>query len=358
MNKLTTPTPRPIQKISSFLKRIKVPAKISFIVLGIATSLWFLLRVIPKPARAGYPCMQAASPFMSGFIIYMIGLLGSAFAFKKTRQMFVKARYIFGIAFLALFLFFGLFMIVGNSRPSAADGNDVADTHPSNAPMGTGKGIFPGRVVWAFDADATDETADISDIDAGQFFINNTTQSVVDQMVSDALKQLTGQTTDNNSLTELFKYFNNQHGNGNVSYVNTEAVFIKVNLGCGGWAVQKNVWDANDLSRATWGKNYSETSPATVLAIIKKLVAFGVPQNKIWVGDPIAHIYKEYHDYWKATYPNVNYFDRNRTDAGRVLLTAESTASMNYSDGGTVMTSATTDKLYNEMNNAKYMINI
>ncbi len=46
--------------------------RISFILTGIASTVWFLIRVIPKPSRATYPCMRAAAPIMSGFVIYIL----------------------------------------------------------------------------------------------------------------------------------------------------------------------------------------------------------------------------------------------------------------------------------------------
>lgn len=33
--------------------------------LGLFSTIWFLVRVIPKPSRANYPCMQTAAPLMS-----------------------------------------------------------------------------------------------------------------------------------------------------------------------------------------------------------------------------------------------------------------------------------------------------
>ena len=36
-------------------------------VTGLAALVWFLLRVIPKPSRAAYPCQRAAAPLASGF---------------------------------------------------------------------------------------------------------------------------------------------------------------------------------------------------------------------------------------------------------------------------------------------------
>ena len=37
--------------------------------LGLSSTLWFLIRVIPKPSRAYYPCMQAAAPMMSALYV-------------------------------------------------------------------------------------------------------------------------------------------------------------------------------------------------------------------------------------------------------------------------------------------------
>jgi hypothetical protein len=37
--------------------------KLILISIGLLSTLWFLLRVIPKPSRASYPCMQLAAPF-------------------------------------------------------------------------------------------------------------------------------------------------------------------------------------------------------------------------------------------------------------------------------------------------------
>ena len=50
-------------------------AKIVFVALGISSTIWFLIRVIPKPQRAFYPCMRAAAPLMSTFVIYIITCL-------------------------------------------------------------------------------------------------------------------------------------------------------------------------------------------------------------------------------------------------------------------------------------------
>jgi hypothetical protein len=43
---------------------------------GLASLIWFLIRVIPKPTRAAYPCQRMAVPLASGFIVW--GLSGSS----------------------------------------------------------------------------------------------------------------------------------------------------------------------------------------------------------------------------------------------------------------------------------------
>ena len=75
-------------------------ARISIIVVGITSTIWFLIRVIPKPSRATYPCMRAAAPLMSGFIVWTMALLGSSFAFTKAREFWKKSKYATAVLFL------------------------------------------------------------------------------------------------------------------------------------------------------------------------------------------------------------------------------------------------------------------
>ena len=41
--------------------------------LQAAAIAWFLLRVIPKPMRAAYPCQQAAFPIASSIVLTLVG---------------------------------------------------------------------------------------------------------------------------------------------------------------------------------------------------------------------------------------------------------------------------------------------
>ena len=69
-----------------FLKLLKAKAKIIFIVTGVAALLWFLIRVIPKPSRATYPCQRAAFPIASAFVIWLTATVGGFFVFKKIKN--------------------------------------------------------------------------------------------------------------------------------------------------------------------------------------------------------------------------------------------------------------------------------
>ena len=55
---------------------------------GLACLVWMLVRVIPKPSRAEYPCMKVAAPLAGGFIAYIAGMTIVLFSFKKARHLF------------------------------------------------------------------------------------------------------------------------------------------------------------------------------------------------------------------------------------------------------------------------------
>jgi len=85
-----------IKRTMLFLSKIKVPSKLVVIVISVLATIWFLVRVIPKPSRATYPCMQVVAPLMSGFVIWLISLSGAVFAFSSQNaqdwQDFVPAQ--------------------------------------------------------------------------------------------------------------------------------------------------------------------------------------------------------------------------------------------------------------------------
>lgn len=351
--------PPKLEKWANKLKRLKLPAKWVWVLMGIASTIWFLVRVIPKPTRAGYPCMQAAAPVMSSFVVYLLSLTGATLAFKKAGSRLGNAKLVSGIAFLVAGIAFAIVFTFRETRESNAAILLAPDTDfPANQPMGTGIGVNPGRVVWAWDPDATNENCTNVLPNDGYYLAKNVSQTVVNDLFAQSVQKLAGKTSGAEAWTALFTNFNQRKGKGAVSYKTTETIFIKINMGCGGWATK------SDLTRQSWALGYSETSPAIIIACLKELIEVaGVPQNKIIIADPIAHIYEDVYTQLKALYPNVKYGDKgymgngSSITASRTTLTKSTTKSMYWSDRGEQL-GAPAHSLYVEMENADYMINL
>ena len=80
----------------------------------------------------------------------------------------------------------------------------------TNAPLGQGKGIHPGRVVWLRDPAATSW-----DGTTGQWWDDaNNSQSIIDRMMSRSLQALTDGKSDKEAWDALFRHFNQTHGFG------------------------------------------------------------------------------------------------------------------------------------------------
>jgi len=73
-------------KLSLFIFRFRNKS-IGFII-GLGALPWFLIRVIPKSSRATYPCLQAAFPIASEFVVWFNATLSSLFFFKKMAKTF------------------------------------------------------------------------------------------------------------------------------------------------------------------------------------------------------------------------------------------------------------------------------
>ncbi len=263
--------------------------------MGIAALVWFLIRVIPKPSRASYPCIQAVAPIASSFVLYLLGLASSVMFFKKAKKYLYQARYAMFLmaVFAGVILSFTAYMF--NNQHAFAVHNGI--TESPNQTVGTGVGIFPGRVAWIHNANATNENCQnrFSDYwwdDA------NTDQDVVNEMVSEAIQNISGKTTDSEAWDAIFKYYNNTHDKGNVGYSVGEKIVIKVNLNCGS------------------GNDGTNTSPHIMYAILSQLVNnSGVTESDISIGDPAGTFENEYWDKCHTAFPNVNYWGSGDNNA-------------------------------------------
>src|SRR3972149_7178939 len=130
-----------------------------WIVLGLASVIWVLIRVVPKPSRATYPCQKVAQPLAAGFIAWLLGLAGAPLIIRRARRLFQRQRYVVGaICFAtAILLYYGTVSETRDVAASAvnfvaASTSNFVPNDPANNPIGTGKGIHPGRVVWVYDS--------------------------------------------------------------------------------------------------------------------------------------------------------------------------------------------------------------
>jgi hypothetical protein len=368
---------RMMHKMLSF----KLSTKVVFIFIGLASTIWFLIRVIPKPQRAANPCMRTAAPIMSGFIIYILSLGGSVLVFRKAIEKFKRARYwsaglavVISVVLIAVFNITDVRTIYANvfganwTRGVLPDG--------SNNPMGTAVGIHPGRVVWVWDKNATNENCTnvivlkgsgfnkVMDWDKSDAFImpKNNDQAVIDIMANNSVKQLTGESTVKAAWDALFNDFNLRKNGTASGYTTGQTIFIKVNNGQAGWAINSSDLSEKGNTSATGVKDaaMSNTTPATVLSYIRQLVdTCGVPQENIYVAEPMTHVFKSLFDLIHTSYPNVKVLDKeDHTALGRTTSAGWQADVIKFSDKGTVMPSAVKDDMMKEMYNADYLINI
>ncbi len=283
----------------------KLFIKISFFVLGIASTVWFLFRVIPKPSRAGYPCMRAVAPIMSGFVIYLISITSSVFALRKFSKKLISAKYIASFGFLAIVA--ASVFIAGsvNNPGSRAATLAIQKSLIANDPIGVATGLKPGRVVWVYNPGATNENCTNS---SGDYWFqeDNTNQDTVCKMLADGIISYTE--TDNlaNAWNELFKYFNLQHSKGNVGYNTGEKIVIKLNM-------------TNMGSNGRTLTSLMNSTPQLVLAILEELIdSVGVTQADITIGDPFRGFGDFYWDKCHGKYPNVHYIEGSSTDGREI----------------------------------------
>lgn len=347
--------------------------RLFFFFTGIISLTWFLIRVIPKPSRAAYPCMKAAFPIASGFIVYLVSITSSWMAFRYLRQAFREKKILMGLSLLGISLILlttGL--LINNSETKATIYAEVI--HIPNQPVGEAVGIFPGRVVWVWDRFATNReclnTANKNGlIDAGDdlwYQEKNTDQTLITQMVSTGIQKLTGKTTDMESWDEIFRFYNTKAGKGNVGYVEGEKILIKLNRTS--TSAGTNIMDANTMKRKDTHSRtaLSETSPQMALAILRHLVyKAGVPQNAIYIGDLQRNQYQDEVDKYKVEFPEVNFLGSaiyqttiKITQNGRVPVVPSQSPLIFYSDKGTVMPDAVSDKLYTIFEDIEYLINL
>ena len=134
------------------------------------------------------------------------------------------------------------------------------------------------------------------------------------------LQSLAGTDDDLEAWDLLFKYFNEQHGKGNIGYQAGEKIAIKINL--------NNCWHSGGLIDYIFEDNERDASPYVVKSLLKQLIdVVGVNQSDITVFDAsraMANWFynRLYYEYYPDStlipeFPDVNYVDGMGRGAGR-----------------------------------------
>ena len=264
-------------------------------VLAVLALGWYLIRVIPSPRRANYPCQKMAVGVVFGFIAYVAALAANVVALRRIRR---RVGAIAAVAFTATVAAFGYYTVALSQGTNAAIAQVLEPVEGRNLPMGDGKGIHPGRVVWAQDFKAT-----TWDGKAGHWWDDqNIDQAAVDRMLSQTLQNLSGTKSDAEAWDAFFRYFNRTGGRGDRGYQPGEKIAIKLNCNA-------------DQRGEVWG-NAGYPSPRVVYAMVRELVEVaGVPGSCITLADPSRAIndilYAKIRSNPKADYQQVSYADKN-----------------------------------------------
>jgi hypothetical protein len=298
--------------------------------------------------------MKVAAPLATTFIAYTVGGLVSVFSLKKAKLSFQNKQYRCAILFVFLLVVSGGWMLFHSSGSTLADNTTSAlfvDPLGPNQPIGNAKGICPGRVVWVHNPKSTNENCDPDKWGDGYFLDKNCDQTVVNRMVSDALRELVGVQSDAEAWDALFRFFNKAHGKGDVGYSPGENIFIKVN--------SVHAWNTDSQGNIPNNADYGnvDTSPQVVYAMLDQLVRqAGVGQNMISVGDPYTQMYNHCYAKWSTDFKDVHYVTR-QTMTGREIVTKKNMKTIYYSDKGSVL-SESTDQLVDCISQADYVLNI
>ena len=310
-------------------------------ITGLAALVWFLIRVIPKPSRAAYPCQRIAAPLACGFLAWMSGLVGSVVIWRKAAGLLRGSRYAAAAACIVLAVL-ALWWPLGVTGRRATAG--FTPTDQANTPMGVARGINPGRVVWVRDANAV-----TWDGYSGKWWDeNNIHQDVVNEMMSKSIRWLTGTRTDTDAWRAIFTHFNRTHNSGDVGYQVGEKIAIKVNM--------------NQDNGGSWSNDNGMPSPQLLYAVVDQLInVVGVPGSAItiydasrYIGDPL---YNKIRNNLNPNFQSVRFVvNPEEAGRGRQSATADTSAAIHYADRTVSYSGRTYPPVC--VTEAKYLINM
>ena len=219
-----------------------------------------------------------------------------------------------------------------------------------NQPFGVEKGVNPGRVVWAWDPNATNENSTT-------YFWENTNNELVCKMFHESILKLTSKNTSREAWDAIFKNFNKEKTGVEKGYTRGEKIFVKINQTTARGTLRRvedhNGYELPASIRERMPYGACEQGIATGLALLRELVnEAGVAQEDILIADPQNPTWKHNADAWWAEFPNVKIGSKMSADFGRTLFIESETELFHLSN------KRFSEKLYTVTQNADYMINI
>ena len=160
-----------------------------------------------------------------------------------------------------------------------------------NEPIGSGRGIHPGRVAWIHAPGVAKW-----DGKTGLWVEDRwNDQQKADAMIPEAVMQLTGQPTARKAWQALFRSFNKAHGRGNRGYKKGETIAVKLNM--------NNAITHHDTIELN-------SSPFTTLSLVRSLVRDGgVRQQDIILCEPSRAITDSIYNKVHREFPLVRMID-------------------------------------------------
>lgn len=153
----------------------------------------------------------------------------------------------------------GLAGAAEENRETASGGDLYEPVFPRHEPYGTGVGVRPGRVVWAYDPQSVDWNED------GYWWeLTNFNEAVIQQMVDNGIAGLAGESDVKAGWDQLFRTHNASHGTDG-GYQRGQKIAIKANMnGAGAYG--------NDTKGET---RESYTNPVLLKALLVSVVTKG-----------------------------------------------------------------------------------
>jgi uncharacterized protein (DUF362 family) len=331
-NKRIASFPCWLQKTTNYLIDKKAPQKLLFFTTSLLATVWFLVRVIPKPSRATYPCMKVAAPLASSLAVWIFSLAvpaSSLFSYERLSQKRLFKTLLMILA-LSGVLFF---LATTNQLPSKPVAN-IVPWFEANKPVGIGKGIHPGRVVWVHDP----AVANWDGVTGNWWEDRFNSQPEADKMMSASLISITGEKSVKKAWNALFSSFNETHHGKALGYTSGQKIAVKIN-------------ENNTSEHAN--TNEINASPQMVLALLKRLINDGdVPQENITVFDASRFITDNVFEKCHTIFPYVQFVDNVGGD-GRIKSEYVAGAIAYSADNGNLAKGLTT-----VVTKADYLINM